>query len=247
MSKFYLTMGWDDVPHLDESQKKSMLDALPPFQRDARSKGTPQLGSGAIYPVPESDIVVDDFQIPEHFKRAYGMDVGWNRTAAAWGAHDLQNDILYVTAEHYRSQAEPSIHAESIKAKGLWIPGVIDPASTGANQHDGKRLIDAYKKLGLNLEFADNSVEAGIYEVWQRLSTGRLKIFRSCTNTWAEYRVYRRDEKGKIVKVNDHLMDCIRYLCVSGIKRAITKPGPPKEQKETYGSGGRGSGSWMGN
>ena len=111
---------------------------------------------------------------------------------------------------------------------------------------DGTKLsVDAYKKLGLNLEFADNSVEAGIYEVWQRLSTGRLKIFRSCTNTLAEYRVYRRDEKGRIVKVNDHLMDCIRYLCVSGIKRAITKPGPPKEQKETYGSG-RGGGSWMG-
>ena len=29
---------------------------------------------------------------------------------------------------------------------------------------------------------AQNAVEAGIYNVWQRLSGGKLKVFKSCRN-----------------------------------------------------------------
>ena len=32
-----------------------------------------------------------------------------------------------------------------------------------------------------------------------------------------EYRLYRRDDKGNVVKERDHLMDATRYLVVSGI------------------------------
>jgi hypothetical protein len=70
-----------------------------------------------------------------------------------------------------------------------------------------------------------NAVEAGIYEVWQRLSTGRLKVFRGLGNFLSEFRLYRRDDKGKIVKKLDHLCDCCRYLCSSGLQIARTDPG----------------------
>jgi hypothetical protein len=36
--------------------------------------------------------------------------------------------------------------------------------------------------------------------------------------------MYRRDEKGRIVKENDHLMDCMRYLVRSGIRVACVQP-----------------------
>jgi hypothetical protein len=153
MSRYCLTMGWDDIPHLSAEQKESMLAALPPHERDARSKGTPSLGSGAIYPVPESDFVVDDFQIPDHWPKAYALDVGWNRTAALFAALDRDTDTLYFYSEHYRGQAEPSIHAEGIKARGAWIPGVIDPASRGRSQADGVKLVQKYKDLELRVCF----------------------------------------------------------------------------------------------
>lgn len=211
-NKALVMAGWDDVPHLDEKQKKNMLAECEPHLRDARSKGIPSLGAGAIYPVPESDIVVPDFPIPAHWPRLYALDVGWNRTAAVWGAWDRDADVIYLYSEHYRGQAEPSIHAHSIKARGDWIPGEIDPASRGRSQRDGEQLMQTYKDLGLKIKPAINAVESGIYEVWQRLSTGRLKVFRSLNSWKSEYRVYRRDEKGKIVKENDHLMDTTRYL-----------------------------------
>lgn len=242
-SKYVVTATWDDAPHLSDEIKKELWNSIPPYQRDARSKGIPQLGSGAIYPVPESDILCKPFDIPEHWPKFYGLDVGWNRTAAAFFAWDRQNDVIYLYAEHYRGLAEPSIHAEGIKAKGAWIRGVIDPASNGRSQHDGHQLIQTYRDLGLDVEPADNSVESGIYKVWQRLSTGRLKVFNSCQSWIQEYRLYRRDENGRIVKQNDHIMDATRYGIVSGVERASVEP--KKEVEYDKYSSDRG-GSWLG-
>lgn len=208
---------WDDAPHLGEKEKAELMAALPPYQRDARSKGIPQLGSGAIYPVPETDLIIPPFEIPKHFRRGYGLDVGWNNTAVVWGAFDPDADILYITHDYKKGQAEPAIHASAIKAKGEWMSGVIDPASRGRSQKDGEQLIELYRAQGLKLHLADNVVEAGIFDVYERMTTGRLKIFSTCINTTNELRIYRRDEKGRIVKENDHNMDAMRYLVRSGI------------------------------
>jgi hypothetical protein len=238
----YVTMAtWDDAPHLTKDQKEELWSAYPPYQRDARSKGIPMLGSGAIYPVSEDDYVCDDFPIPDHWPRAYALDVGWSRTAALWVAWDRDADVVYEYSEHYVSQAEPIIHTQAIKGRGAWIPGVIDPAARGRTQTDGSRLIDIYREHGLDLLRAENAVEAGIYSVWQRLSSGRLKTFRSCRNTISERRLYRRDEKGKVVKENDHLMDCERYAIASALARACTKPSDEPEQTMWAAEGG-----WMG-
>jgi hypothetical protein len=182
------------------------------------------LGKGAIYPVPESEILCDPFQIPDYMPQAYALDVGWNRTAALWGAHDQDSDTLYLYAEHYRGKAEPFEHAQAIHARGNWIPGVIDPASRGRGQKDGEQLLHIYQQLMPNLSVANNAVEAGIYAVWVRLQTGRLKVFRTLQNFLAEYRIYRRDDKGHVVKENDHLMDCARYLVMSGLSVATVRP-----------------------
>lgn len=228
-SKFLVTAGWDDVPHLDEKTKRELLASIPPFQRDARSKGTPSLGMGAIYPVPESEITVAPFAIPDFWPRGYALDPGWNRTAALWAAHDRAHDVVYFYTEHYRGQAEPSVHAAAIRARGEWIPGLIDPAANGRSQRDGEQLMADYIALGLKLGVAVNNVESGLYDLWERFSTGRLKVFSTCRNFLAEYRLYRRDEKGRVVKEFDHLMDCGRYrIAGGGLASMIVKPAGPR-------------------
>lgn len=222
--KFTVMAGWDSVPHLSAQQIADEAARIPAYQLDARSKGIPQLGAGAIYPVPESQILCDPFEIPDWMPQGYALDVGWKRTAAIWGAHDQDSDIIYLYSEHYVGQAEPPIHAAAIRARGEWIPGVIDPAARGRAQGDGEKLIDGYRNLGLTLSPAQNAVEAGIYDVWTRMSTGRLKVFRTLQNWLREFRLYRRDEKGHIVKENDHALDATRYLIVSGIALMIVRP-----------------------
>lgn len=235
-SKYLVTAGWDEAPHLDEKTKRELLDATPPYLRDARSKGIPSLGSGAIYPIPESDIVVPFFPIPDWWPRAYALDVGWNRTAALWGAWDPTTQICYLYAEHYRGLAEPAVHAEAIKTRGDWIHGVADPASRGGAQKDGEKLYQIYTTLGLRLTLADNAVDAGIYDTWMSLSVGKLKVMSHLLNFFNEYRLYRRDENGRIVKKHDHLMDCMRYLVRSG--RQVSKvPGWEGDYEVSRGTG----------
>src|SRR5262249_23266390 len=144
--------------------------------------------------------------------------------AVVWAACDTDSDTVYLYDEHYRSQAEPAIHAQAIRARGDWIPGVIDPSAKGRSQTDGTKLIEVYTEMGLLLAPADNSVEAGLMSVWERLSEGRLKVFNTLQNWLGEFRIYRRDEKGKVVKKGDHLMDATRYLLMSGLQHATTKP-----------------------
>jgi hypothetical protein len=48
-------------------------------------------------------------------------------------------------------------------------------------------------------------------------------VFRTLQNFLSEYRLYRRDEKGRIIKAKDHLMDDLRYLVMSGRAAAKVK------------------------
>lgn len=221
MSRYVVQAGWRHVPHISEQDIEDMSKSISPHQLDARMNGNPSLGAGAIYPVPEEDFLCDPFQVPAWYPRLYGLDVGWKKTAAIWLAHDRDTDIVYAYSEHYRGQAEPPVHAKAIRLRGDWIPGVIDYA--GTNQSDGKRVMKLYEDEGLHLHKANKAVEAGLLEVLDRLSTGRLKIFNTLQHTLGEIRLYRRDEKGRIVKESDHLMDALRYA-VMKITLAATRP-----------------------
>jgi hypothetical protein len=241
VSRFCQQVTWDDVPHLSQDQKTLLLDSIPVHQRDARTKGIPILGAGQIYPVEENAVICDPFELPRYWPRAYGMDVGWNRTAAVWGAWDREADTVYLYSEHYQGQQPPSVHADAIRARGQWVSGAIDPASAGANQKDGTRLIDEYKNVGLFLHPADNAVEAGILACYQRLVSGRLKIFNTLRSLRSELRIYRRDEKGKVVKENDHLMDAMRYLIMTGMMFAKIEPDALDDMEYDMNARGRSS------
>lgn len=213
---------WDDVPHLSKEEKDKTLANTPPQLREARSRGVPTVGSGLIYQIDHTHITVPDFPIPRHFQRLYGMDVGWKATAACWGAWDRENDVIYIYSEYKRGGEEgvdmPLVHATTIKSRGEWIKGTIDPASRGRTQTDGEQLYMTYKKHGLKIYPAQNAVESGIFDVWERLNSGRLKIFTSCTMLLREISLYHRDEKGRIVKTNDH-------LCLSKDTSVLTSEG----------------------
>ena len=244
LAKYVVQAGWKDVPHLDEKEQQMLIASTPPYQVKARTDGEPTLGVGAIYPIAENDITVPYRPIPDDWQRAYGMDVGWNRTAVVWGAREPGSGVIYLYSEHYQGQGEPASHAEAVRSRGEWIHGVIDPACQGSSQIDGRTLMQLYTRLGLHVFPAVNAVEAGTTEVWNLLVSGRLKIMTNLDNWLREFRKYHRDDQGsgKIVKREDHLMDATRYLIVSGRPHMKTQPRPSSRFVEPRDLGPRG---WM--
>ncbi len=229
VGKWAIQATWNDAPHITEADKVRILQSTPIRQRDARSKGIPVVGSGLIYPIGEEAVKVPDFEIPAHWPRAFSLDVGWNWTAVLWGAWDRDSGVTYLYSEYKTGEELPLIHVEAIKTRGEWIRGVDDPSALQSSQRDGEKLHDEYVKLGLSLTPADNAVEAGIFSVWMALSLGKLKVFESLVKWAEEFRLYSRDEKGKVVKRDDHLMDTMRYLVRSG--KGVAKVMPVDDYK----------------
>ncbi len=236
MSKYVVSCEWDQVPHLDDDYKKALLASYAPHERDARRKGIPSCGSGKIYPVSEDEIVVEPFAIPTHFRKVYGLDPGQRKTAAIWAAQDPSTNIWYLYSEYYKGNCEFAIHASAVKSRGRWIQGVADWAGT---VDDRRRVIDMYvEDHGLILTPADKAVEAGLQKVWEMLSTDQLKVFSNLGNWLGEFRTYARNDRGQVVKRNDHLMDATRYLVMSGLDIAASQVELDEEEDSRYNSHG---------
>lgn len=243
-----VSVGWQDVAHLSQEAQAEMRQSMLPHEVEARTQGRPMLGSGAVFPIPESDIVVKDFEIPDHWCRGAGMDVGWTgQTFVIWGAHDRDNDVVYLTGEYARSMAEPAVHTSAIRARGKYVPIFIDPASNASSQVDGKKLFSIYRDLGLNVYFADNGREAGFYAVWERLSTARLKVFQSCRKWLDEFRVFARDSNGQIIQESKfHGMAATRYCLLNTLSQWKPEvPKPPQQERHMTFYGIPRSDQWM--
>lgn len=93
-----------------------------------------------------------------------------------------------------------------------------------------------YRNEELDLTVAENAVTSGIASVAQYFETGLLKIFSNCTNLLGELRIYSRDEKGKIIKKNDHAVDALRYLISTGMSLAIAIPDPDARNEDLFDS-----------
>ena len=87
---------------------------------------------------------------------------------------------------------------------------------------DGNRLLVIYKQLGLKLLPAKNERESGIEALKQRMSSGKLKVFKTLLNWQKENVLYRRKLNGKIEDENDHLMDASRYV-INNLNRMASK------------------------
>ena len=214
-----LNAGWDDAPHLDERTKNTLLDSFPAHQRDMRTKGIPMLGHGRIYDLGEEFVTCDPFEIPNHFMLIDGMDFGWDHPQAqAQLAIDLENDIIYVTHAWKQRQVTPS---EAWTATKKWADGVPTAWPLDGLQSEkssGNQQKKSYDDVGFNLlptyaKWSDNTngVEIGLLEILLLMKSGKFKVFNTLRDWINEFLQYHRDDKGKIVKTADDLMDATRY------------------------------------
>lgn len=220
-----ITATWDDAPHLGDKEKKQKWNALPPHERDMRSKGIPQFGAGLVFPFGD-ELEVDPFEIPKHWPRIIGIDFGWDHPfGAVMLAWDRDADVVYVVADYRESRATPAIHAASVKPWGKW-PVAWPHDGLNAEKRTGEQLKNAYLEEGLDLLRSHatnppqigqkegeggNSVEAGILAMYERMETGRWKVFKTCRYWLEEQRIYHRDKEARLVKLRDDVLSASRY------------------------------------
>ena len=209
---------WDDAPHLSKEIKDEILAALPPHEREMRSKGVPVLGSGLVFPVPEDQISVPPFSIPQHWGRLSAIDFGYDHpTAVIWLAHDRDSDCVFLYDCYRVAGNTPVIHAQAIKDRGSWIPCAWPHDGHVHDKGSGTPLAAQYRRLGVEMlgEHFQNpdggiNVEPGIMELLQRMESGRFKVFGHLNDWFEEMRIYHRQD-GKIIKKHDDLMAATRY------------------------------------
>jgi len=211
-------MTIDDAFHYTEGDRARIVAAYPPHEREARAKGIPALGSGRIFPVEEAAIAVDAFDIQRHWPQIAGIDFGWDHpTAAVKLAFDRDADCVYVTHAYRLREATPVLHAATLKAWGSWLPFAWPHDGLQHSKDSGEQLAEQYRRQALYMlperaTFADGTsgVEAGIFEMLDRMQTGRWKVFRHLEDWFAEFRLYHRKE-GRVVKLDDDLISASRY------------------------------------
>lgn len=253
-----ITATWDDARHLVKADgtltdtAQQIYNAFRPHEREMRRYGTPLQGAGLIFPVNEADIVVDPMEIPIYWRRVNGIDFGWDHPFAAVGlAWDRDNDVVYVTNEYKESHQTPPVHVSAVKAWGAWIPNAWPHDGLNTEKGGGEALIKNYRDNGLYClndratnppDYAQgqqegqggNSVEAPLYDMLERMQTGRWKVFKTCKEWLTERRQYHHDEKGKIVKQFEDVISASRYAYMM-LRQAITKPVKPRNQPQAIG------------
>jgi hypothetical protein len=223
-----------DAEHYTPEQRAQIIASYPEHERKARTEGIPQLGSGRVFPFERSQIACESFPIPEHWAQLGGLDFGWDHpTGAARLAWDRDSDTIYVIAAYRARLTPPKDVAAAVKPWADWLPWAWphDGKQSGGkfDTQEQEQLKDIYKKHGLKMLFqhaqfenGTNGVEAGITDMYERMETGRWKVFAHLADWFEEFELYHRKD-GLIVKLNDDLISASRYALM--MKRyGTTKP-----------------------
>ncbi len=211
-------MTIEDAEHIPPEERARIIASFPAHEREARARGTPVLGSGRIFPVPEADIEIEDIKPKPYWPHIGAMDFGWDHPFAAvelvW---NIDDDIVYVLKAYRAREQTPIMHAGALRPWGAELPWAWPHDGLQHSKDSGEPLADQYRKQGLKMladrsQYADGSagVEAGLMDMLDRMQTGRLKVLRHLTEWWDEFRLYHRKD-GKVVKERDDLMAATRY------------------------------------
>mgnify|MGYP000226995380 CR=1 FL=1 len=235
---------WDDAPHIPQEDKDRMYASYRPHEREARTKGVPMMGEGAVYPVADEDIAFDLYEqfpngIPAYFARIKGCDFGMDHPAAgceiAW---DRDQDIIYLIDCYRQANALAPYHASWLKKGNPLIPVAWPHDGVNREKTGGKTLAQAYRQHGANMmsksarypkvrgETEDKggaqAVEPIVEEILQRMVTGRFKAARHLKDFFEEKRSYHRKD-GRIVDRRDDILKAVSYAIM--MKRYAVTPG----------------------
>lgn len=233
---FFYPASWEYSPEYLERRRQKLQWLFPQEYPMTPQEAFIKLG-GKVYTEFQSEKYVEVFDLDpnQKYTALLGMDFavrGW--TAVVPVFVDTKEDIwipdCYKVLGKTAEQHFPDIQKMLEKYhKFSGYMGYADPAGWAKNQQKGDMLwslADEYLELGLNIVPANNEVTAGINYVKQLFSKGKIHIHQRCTDLIEELMQYqwkplssvqvgKMEDPEKVKKVNDHLLDALRYVLYS--------------------------------
>ncbi|MDH5184504.1 MAG: terminase family protein, partial [Gammaproteobacteria bacterium] len=189
--------------HLTEEKVRNALKGMLPHQQEMRVLGEPMQGSGLIFEFPQDQVMCQPIEIPDHWPRIAAMDFGGTSakahpSAAAWAAHDVDNDIIYIYDCLKMFSNTPADVAARIIGRPQWIPMMWPHDGQKDAPAGGVKVKDMYKDYGVNMFHTwatnpDEDKEEGkgaykreqaLIEMNARFADRRLRIFNTLPEIW---------------------------------------------------------------
>lgn len=172
-------------------------------------------GDGLVY-----DFMCDGSRAvdpPDEPLERYAVSIDYGTAnPASFGLWGRKDGVWYRVDEYYHDgRRDGSLtDGEYVEALGRLCGArrieavIVDPSA--------RSFIVALRRAGYKVRPAINDVADGIRVTSAMLKEGRLRIGRGCRNAWREFALYAwADGAGdRVVKVNDHAMDEIRYFAM---------------------------------
>lgn len=209
-----VTMTIEDALHIPAEERAKIIASYPAHERDARTKGTPMLGSGRIFQFSDDAISEPAIEtIPPHWAKIWGMDIGIDHPfAAALLLWDKDADVLHLHATVRVADQRAHEHALAMKAIGAAVPVAWPQDAHQREKENLEPIAMSYKRHGLRMlphhatwPEGGSSTEAAIREMDERMATGRFKVASHLTMFFEEFRLYHRKD-GMIVRLKDDII-----------------------------------------
>ena len=206
----------DNAENLAEDYIGDILDTMPEKQRARFRDGLWVKADGVVYEKFDEDMILAPGEMPERFDFVCaGQDFGLNCTNVKVG---WIGETVYVIADHGAYNMPTRTFNEELIERGWYrnddgsanvFPTYCDPAG-------GERIQEITGGVKAN-----NSVEPGIDYICALMERKQFFVCRSATGVLQEIADYARDEMNRIVKVNDHYMDAMRYGIFSQVQNGV--------------------------
>lgn len=229
----YVTATLDEAEHFSAAEKKRRYEGYLAHERDARARGIPTLGSGAVYPFSEDAIKETGLQldaIPLQWAKLWGTDFGINHPfAAVLMAWDRDVDCIHIVHAIRVSGQSALQHATAMRLIAAAVPAAWPHDGHQRDKGSGHELAQIYRGHGLSMLHDHASYEGGGYgpegavlEITERAATGRFKVASHLSDWFSEFRLYHRKD-GLIVRLEDDLMSATEK-CVMAKRFARPMP-----------------------
>lgn len=182
---------------------------------------------GKVYPKSNA-CVVDDYDIPKHWKRIVAFDYGLVDDAVfVKAAIDLENGKVVVYDECRSSNNNVETlsklfyeFTEDIPVGGWVCAPIIDPRSGPKRDYDKKSLADHFLDFGISFIPGFINVDARIFRLNTYFESGKIEIQRKCKALIEELDNYKfkADESlksgftGKPVDKDNHGINALEWI-----------------------------------